>query len=134
MATVQTTFKNVFTYSAGMEQWCKRAYKGSLMYTFTNDFAIGDWSGEDGVIDTYNRVKESWLNDYKAWTEVVIALNLLAWAHDQLKRQGIDDRDRFIELYSDLCEKARDEFKKKYENDMEARRHHFFRINLCKYW
>lgn len=120
MATVQSTFKNVLTYSTSMEQWCRDAYPGTLEYTFTNDFAIGDWYGEEGVRDTYKRVKESWLDDYKAWTEVVIALNLLAWAHDQLKRHGIDDRDRFIKLYSELYEEASDEFYKKYENNKEA--------------
>ena len=48
--TVYNSFKNVFTYAAGIEKWCKDFYKEmgdkELEYTFPADFAIADWYGE----------------------------------------------------------------------------------------
>ena len=70
--------------------------------------------------ETYENVKSSWLGDYKAWTEVVIALSMLSFAHDQLRKQGFDGRDEFIRLYSDLYYKAKDDFYDKYEGDEDA--------------
>ena len=100
MKRLDQGFKNVATYAAGMEQWVKKSLFGEpLQYTFVNDFAIADWiGGRNGVLDTYSRVKENWLDNYKAWTEVVIAVNMLAWAHNDLKEQGYEGRDAFIEL------------------------------------
>ncbi len=92
-------FENVFSYSAGMQQWINNNLMEKPHYSFAADFAIADWmSGEEGVIDTYNRVKSEWLNNYKAFTEAVIAINMLSWAHYQLKKQGYDGRDSFIKL------------------------------------
>lgn len=118
-------FKNVFTYAAGVEDWCKSMYADAsgyeLEYTFCSDFAIADWTGGvDAVNETYDRVKESWLSDYKAFTEVIIALNLLAWANESLSRSGIDNRMDIMNNYSDLYYKAKDDFYKKYENNKEA--------------
>lgn len=118
---VQEKFKNVFTYAYGVENWVnKQLFKGPLQYTFVSDFAIADWMGEEEVNDTYRRVREGWLNDYVAFTEVVIALNMLSWANHALKEQGFDGRDKFIALYSDLYYKAREDFYGKYEGNDEA--------------
>ena len=117
---IQDSFKNVFTYSAGMEDWCKTKYPNELNYTFCMDFAIADWYGAKDVNETYENVKASWLGDYKAWTEVVIALSMLSFAHDQLRKQGFDGRDEFIRLYSDLYYKAKDDFYDKYEGNEVA--------------
>lgn len=112
-------FKNANTYAAGMEKWVKNNLPGEPMkYTFVSDFARMDFLlGKKGVMDTYNLVKEGWLNNYKAFTEVAIAINMLAWAHYQLKEQGYDGRDPFIELYSDLFHQAIHDFYEKYEGD-----------------
>jgi hypothetical protein len=119
----QEFFKDVHHYAAGMEEWCKKLYDklcgGKLEYTFVSDFAIGDWYGIDSAKETYSRVKKSWLADYKAFTEVVISLNLLAWANDQLSKQGIEDRDQFTEFYSELYYTARDDYYKHYKGDQE---------------
>ena len=114
-------FKNVFSYSAGVEQWVNQQLPlGPLKFTFASDFAIADWYGADSVNETYERIKKEWLGNYKAFTEVAIALNMLSWAHNSLKKQGVDGRDEFISLYSSLSYKSCDDFHGKYENNREA--------------
>lgn len=121
-------FKNVLSYAAGMENWVDHHYEMTgykRKYTFVSDFAIADWYGRDTVMETYKRVKKDWIKDYKAFTEVVMALNLLSWAHDALKRQGIEGRDEWVKLYSDLYCKAEDDFYKKWEGNEEATSYFF---------
>lgn len=118
---VQQRFTNVFSYAAGLEKWVNDNLPlGPLKYTFVSDFAIADWFGKKDVEDTYKRVKNEWLSDYKAFTEVVIALNMLSWANCALKDQGIDDRLPFIRLYADLYYQARHDFYDKYDGNTEA--------------
>ena len=125
---LQEKFKSVFSYAAGMEQWVNDSLPlGPLQYTFVSDFAIADWYGKDNVKETYERAKNEWLSDYKAFTEIVIALNMLSWAHHALKSQGIDGRDEFIKLYSDMYYQARADFYDKLDND-EQDCDHFFQI------
>ena len=115
-------FINVLSYSAAMQQWVNNSLpRGPLQYSFAGDFAIADWtSGKSGVLNTYDKVKKSWLNNYKAFTEVVIAINMLSWAHYQLKKLGYDGRDTFIELYTELYHRATNDFCEKYEGNDEA--------------
>ena len=121
MVKLNESFKNVLTYSAGMQEWVNKSLMIKPEYTFAMDFAVADWmEGVAGVLKTYNKVKAEWLSNYKAFTEMALAVNKLSWAHDQLKKQGIDNRDPFIELYSDLYYKARDDFYARYENCKKA--------------
>lgn len=120
MATLKETFKNVFTYAAGIENWVKQSYPHEIEYTFAGDFAIADWFGVNEVNDTFNRVIKEWGQDYKSFTEIVVVLNQLSWANHQLKNQGVSGRDKFIDLYADLYEKARDMFYDKFGTDEEA--------------
>lgn len=117
---IRQKFKNGFSYAASMEDWVNRNLPTPLQYTFVNDFAIADWLGKDGVVETYERVKKEWLDDYVAFTEVVIALNMLSWANDALKRQGCDGREVFISLYAGMYHRACKDFYDKYGNDKEA--------------
>lgn len=114
-------FKNVFTYAYGVEAWAKKCLDTfPWNYTFVADFAIADFmSGTKGVNETYRRVMKSWERNYKALTEIVVSLNMLSWAHDALRKQGIDNREPFIELYSELYYKAKDRFYKLYGKDTE---------------
>ena len=127
--TIYNSFKNQFTYAAGIEKWCKDFYDGAsgneLDYTFCADFAIADWIGEDAVKETFKRVIKSWGNDYKAFTEIVLSINLLSWANDQLVKQGMTDREKWVEFYTDLYYDAKDEFYAKYDNDDEATEYFF---------
>ena len=122
---VQQKFQNVFSYAYGVEEWVNKSLPNPLEYTFVSDFAIADWFSEEDVLDTYRRVKEQWLDDYMAFTEVVVAVNMLSWANDALIRQGFDDRERFVKLYSDLYYTARKDFYDKYEGNEEACNHFF---------
>ena len=126
---LQEHFKNAISYARGVEVWVKKFYENvsgrELEYTFPMDFAIADWYGKKEVLDTYDNVKNSWLGDYKAFTEVVISLSYLSYAHDQLGKQGFEGRDEFIDLYSELFEKARNDFYDKYGNNDEACRYFF---------
>lgn len=119
-------FKNVMTYSAGMEAWVNNNLPTPLKYTFARDFSIADWvEGTQGVLSTYNEVKKNWLGNFKAFTDATVAIKMLAWAHQQLKEQGFDGRDEFINLYSDLYHQATRDFYEKYENDETARMYFF---------
>lgn len=122
--TIYNSFKSPFTYAAGIEKWCKDFYYdvsgNKLQYTFCYDFAIADWIGEDKVRGTYNRVIISWGDDYKAFTEIVLSINLLSWANDQLIKQGITDREKWVGFYTDLYHDAKDKFYEKYEGNKEA--------------
>ena len=124
MKNLHESFKNVFTYSAGIESWVKEAYKSvcgrKLKMTFPMDFAIADWSGKDEVLDTYKNVVEAWGGNYKAFTEIAVSLAYLSYAQGQLKKQGISGRDEFIDLYADLFYKAKDDFYEKFKGNDEA--------------
>lgn len=124
---VQQGFQNVFSYAYGVEKWVDdQLFNGPLEYTFVSDFAIADWTeGSKGVNETYERVKKSWLDDYKAFTEVVVALNMLSWANYALCKQGYEGRDEFIKLYSELYYRSREDFYSKYKNNEEACDHFF---------
>lgn len=119
-------FKNANTYAAGMEIWVKNNYPSEMKYTFSADFARMDWlMGIKGVLDTYELIKKGWLDNYKAFTEAVVSINMLAWAHYQLKQQGYDGRDTFIELYTDLYHQATNDFYEYYKDNEEARCYFF---------
>lgn len=123
-------FQNVFSYAYGVESWVNNQLPlGPLKYTFVSDFAIADWAeGEAGVNETYERVKEQWLGDYKAFTAVVIALNMLSWANNALRDQGFDGREEYISLYSSLYYRAKDDFYARYAGN-EAACDYFFEMN-----
>lgn len=123
--TIYNTFRTPFTYAAGIEDWCKQAYGHTMEYTFCSDFALADWVSEDNVNKLYKEVIKSWGDDYKAFTEIVISINMLAWANNQLVKQGITGRDKFVEFYSELYYKAKDDFYNKFEHNSEATSYFF---------
>lgn len=117
-------FKNVFTYAAGLEAWAKK--QANFNYTFVYDFASADWcSGVEGVKKTYIEVRKHWRHNYEAFTEVAMSLNMLAWANAQLQRQGIEDRQEYVKLYSEMYYQARDDFYDTFEGDETACRYFF---------
>jgi hypothetical protein len=127
--TIYNSFKNPFTYAAGIEKWCKDFYYNTsgneLQYTFCADFAIADWLSEDAVRDTFWKAIKSWGDDYEAFTEIVLAINLLSWANDQLVKQGIADREKWVDFYSELYYDAKDEFYMRFDGNDEATKYFF---------
>lgn len=121
---VQEYFNDVFSYAYGIEEWIKKHFKSvnyKIEYTFASDLAIVDWYGKkEEVNESYNRIKKSWIDDYKAFTEFVMCINMLSWANEQLIKQGFDDREEWVEFYSELYYQARDDFYEKYEDNEEA--------------
>lgn len=100
---------------------CKVGYPHELGYDFFSDFAIADFvSGVDGVKDTFKLVKETWLDNYKAWTAVAVTMNWLLWLNYDLANNGIEGRSELASLYNDLWDKAQDLFYKKYGKNEEA--------------
>ena len=112
-------FGNVLRYSASIGEMCRSMYPGNLEYTFCSDFATADWFGEKSVRDTYSRVKKNWGNDYKTATEIVVALNLLAWVYDGLSSEYEGCVSRSM-MYSQMYHEAVDWFHEKYKDDREA--------------
>jgi hypothetical protein len=96
-----------------------------LQYTFCADFAIADWLSEDAVRDTFWKAIKSWGDDYEAFTEIVLAINLLSWANDQLVKQGIADREKWVDFYSELYYDAKDEFYMRFDGNDEATKYFF---------
>ena len=121
---VQEYFNDEFSYAYSIEAWIEKYFKSvnfELEYTFASDLAIVDWFGnKEEVKESYNSIKNSWIDDYKAFTEVVMCVNMLSWANDQLLKHSFDDREEWVDFYSDLYYQARDDFYSKYENNEEA--------------
>lgn len=68
--------------------------------TFWMDFSIADRFGKAAVEDTYNTAFESWKDNYKYLTELVMVLNHKIWEHYEAKNMT------YAELYDSLWRKA----------------------------
>lgn len=121
---IKEFFSNAITYAQGIEKWVRDYFDSvgyECEYTFVSDLAMAEWvGGVEGVNKTYNKLKNEWGGYYKAFTELVMSINLLSWANEQLERQGFTDRGEWIEFYSKLYYKSRNEFYEKYEGNEEA--------------
>lgn len=123
---------NVFAYAAQNEKIFEASLRenndSERQTTFFSDLSIAEWcedKGEKGaIVDTFNRVCNEWLNDYKFFTEFVVALNVKAW-------QWYQENNEIAKLYSDLYYRGMDKFYEKYDSDSEndkAAREWFFRM------
>lgn len=68
--------------------------------TFWLDFSIADRLGKAAVKDTYRTAFESWKDNYKYLTELVMVLNHKIWEHHEAGNNS------FAELYDSLWRKA----------------------------
>ena len=119
---------NVFLYAA-CEERCFERQASECGYqritTFYSDLSIAEWVSDiAGVQDTYNRVVNEWLSDYKYFTEFVLALNWKAWAWCLQGGRGYVE---LSDLYSKLYEQARDKFYEHYKDNDEAK-DYFFQV------
>jgi hypothetical protein len=110
---------DVFHYAAAMEATFEKHFLSLSGYqrftTFAGDLAIAECYGDNAILDTFDRVCESWLSDYKFFTEFVLTLNWLSWFW-----AGYNDRELSI-LYGDLFYEAEDMFYDRYRvNDGDS--------------
>lgn len=121
--TVGEYFGSGYSYVVSAENWVRNYFKSvgyKMEYTFVQDLVIAEWFNLDNVRKTYEQVKKEYLDDYKAFTEVVMSINMLIWFNDALKKEGVDDRDDAEQLYNDLYFEARDAFYLRWGNNDEA--------------
>ena len=75
--------KQILQYAGMLQQMFSETLNGCSGYetisTFYADLSIADVYGIDAVKDTIKRVKDEWFNDYKMFTEFVLALNHKSW-------------------------------------------------------
>lgn len=130
---------NVFQYSAVTEaNWRQNLAEMSGFkpsYTFYGDFSIAEFcevymNDAKAVKNTYNNVIKSWGSSYKALTEIVLVLNHKAWSFDgnvdsSYLHCGEANRVAFTNLYTELYNKAVDEFYKRYEGNNEAMSYYY---------
>ena len=87
--------------------------------TFYGDLTIAELvSGIKGVKDTFKSVVKSWLNNYKYFTEFVMALNPKSWEHAETDPV-------LAQTYADLYYQADDLFYKHYEDNDTAKSYYF---------
>ena len=67
--------------------------------TFYADLTIAEGGGLAAVRETYNRVFESWRDNFQYWTEFVLSLNWKIWEHH-------GKNDALARLYNELWEQA----------------------------
>ena len=130
---------NVFQYAAIAEKnWEANLSEMSgykRKYTFYSDFSIAEFCetfmrDRGAVQDTYNRVIESWGSNIEAMAEIVMVLNHKIWSfYDGIdsKYMGCNDegRKKFMYLYNDLYNKAKDFVYEKFGKDKEAMSYYY---------
>lgn len=118
------SFTNVYSYAAGIQKWVNGLFKMNnheIRWSFAHDFAIADWvSGERGVRETMERVREAYKDNYKALAQAVAQLSAMADAHYQLKKQGVTGRDAVIDYYHKIFDDERSRYYKHFAENEEA--------------
>ena len=67
--------------------------------TYYTDFGIAERFGASAIRDTYQRAKQSWGNNVKYFTEIVMVLNWKIWEHNEHNKE-------YASLYNELWEEA----------------------------
>ena len=130
---------NVFQYGA----ICEKNWEQNLAnmsgyerkYTFYSDFSIAEfcevWMHDRGaIVDTFNRVLESWGSSIEAMSEVVLVLNHKIWSFydgvdSSYLKCGEVNRDKIARLYDKLWRKATNFVIEKFGNDKDAMRYYY---------
>ena len=78
-------------------RWCeynmeKNLFRIKREYTFTSDLSIAEWflpiEGIEATFDTIKRCLELCYDDFKAFGELVVTVNLKAWEHAARKNES----------------------------------------------
>lgn len=130
---------NVFQYSTTCEMNWKEnlADMGDFKpeYTFYGDFSIAEFCevymrDRNAVKSTFNNVMRYWSSDYKCLTEIIMVLNHKAWAFagkvdSHYLNCGEEWRKHYVELYTELYNKADEKFRKLYGKNDEAMSYYY---------
>ena len=110
---IEQQINQIHQYAGRLQQLFTDALKKSSGYetisTFYGDLSIADVYGIDAIKDTIKRVKEQWFNDYKMFTEFVLALNHKSWewnARTEVEGWSEEIEKLYIEQYyyfDDYC-------------------------------
>jgi hypothetical protein len=121
---IQDKFKTSIQFADFLEKWVRKYFDRvgyDMKYTFVKDLVLAECTtGEEGVMSTYNTLKKNYKNDYKALTELVMAINMLSWANDSLSRANFDGREGWINFYSNLYYESMNYFYDIYTGNKEA--------------
>ena len=107
----------ILHYAGGLQQMFSETLKECSGYetisTFYSDLSIADVFGIDAIKDTINRVKDEWFNDYKMFTEFVLAINHKSWEWDARREvKGSEEIKKFyIEQYYKFDDYCLDNYK-----------------------
>ena len=107
-------------YVPSMVRWITNYFKevGYELLTNTAEvLASVEEEGAEKVREKYVELESKYITDYKLFTDFVMQVNMLSWAHDKLREEGFDNREEWIKLYSNLYYQARDLFYDTWEND-----------------
>ena len=80
--------------------------------TFINDFMLAVPRGEAAIKETYERCVKEWSKDYRYFTDIVIATNMLCWHFDGKSKSMTDQARKLSKLFGDLYYQAKDKFYK----------------------
>ena len=98
---IEQQINQINQYAGCLQQMFTETLKDNGGYetisTFYSDLSIADVFGIDAIKDTINRVKDEWFNDYKMFTEFVLALNHKSWEWDA--RRDVKGADEFKQFY-----------------------------------
>lgn len=117
--TKEQQIQKIHEYSAMLQQMFTETLKEMSGYetisTFYSDLSIADVFGIDAIKDTIKRVKDEWKDDYKMFTEFVLAVNHKSWEWDARKEQTNADaiKQLYIDMYYELDDFCLDYYKGK---------------------
>ena len=112
---------NIFQYAAAEEAKFEAMASESgyeRITTFFSDLSIAEVYGINAIRETYENVSNSWIGDYKFFTEFIMSLNWKIW-------EWYDRDDRVARVYDDLWRKAEALFLHRYEDDEKVMTYYY---------
>jgi hypothetical protein len=103
---------NIFAYAASEEKMFENIMRENgyeRKTTFYSDLSIAEVYGKSAIVDTYNRVVDSWGNNRVYFTEFVMCLNYKSWEFDA--KGNTELTELYVDLYYKADEIARNTFK-----------------------
>ena len=101
MSNIEQQIIEIHQYAGVLQQMFTETLKECSGYetisTFYSDLSIADVYGIDAVKDTIRRVEDEWFNDYKMFSEFVLALNHKSW--EWAARPEVDGSEEIKKLY-----------------------------------